>query len=316
MAARLVVYIPSYENFPGALSQVSELTAQWRGLHQSVWTSMEIVVSVNGCDYDRPELEAQGARVIQRRTNLGGDANIALGFLEAESHDFLWILSDNDPIQPKALAAIASAFDVGPTPDMVVGVSASQLEGFRVLTSPVTADGGAFHVGLISAVVYRWSTFLESTPAALQALWTGWGQIALQEHAVSTQERVLAACIPLDRMVELTRGNQSSGSVARARQGYSHSFFGGALLGFVSAELAERDGRRSVSQWWKHHWVFASAYRPRRSWPRRNYRATIVEALIRTGSLQDRVLWVMSLPPYWRVGLWLRNRGIKFRRWS
>lgn len=316
MASRLVVYIPSFENFTGAISQVRSLTEQSRDLENAPWAVLDVIVSVNGSDYDRAALEASGARVIQRATDLGGDVNIALGFIEAGPQDFLWVLSDNDPVGPAALSSIAQSFTGHVVADLVVGVSDPQLEGLRHFRSPVTADGGAFHVGLISAVVYRWSSFIESTPAAFQSLWTGWGQIALQERAAHAQPQLMASCLPLSNLVTLTRGDQSDTSVTRARQSYSHSFYGGALLGFLGAETAGVAGRPAVSRWWRQHWLYASAYRPRRSWPNRNYRATLVEALLRTGSLQDRSLWLISLAPYWRIGLWLRRRGFKLRRWS
>lgn len=316
MASRLIVYIPSFENFSGALSQVNCLIEQSRELHGAPWDSLDIVVSVNGCLYDQHALEASGARVIERTTNLGGDANIALGFLEAGPTDFLWILSDNDPVGPRALSTIARCFGTHAQVDLVVGVSDPMLEGPRELGSPVTADGGSFHVGLISAVVYRWAAFLDSTPAALQSLWTGWSQIALQEHAVRTQTQLIAYCLPLVDLVTLTRGDQSERSVARARQVYSHSFYGGALLDFMGAELAGRSGRAALSRWWQRKWILASAYRPQRAWPERNYRATLVESLLRTGNLRDRCLWLLSLLPYWRAGLWLRRRGVTLKRWT
>jgi hypothetical protein len=314
MASRLVVYIPSFENFEGALAQVGSLAEQSKDLDNAPWTVLDVVVSVNGSAYDREALEAAGGRVIQRPTNIGGDVNITLGFIEAGPDDFLWVLSDNDPVKPTALSTIAQAFAGRERADLVVGVSAPDLEGSRIFQSPVTA--AALHVGLISAVVYRWSSFMESVPAAFQALWTGWGQIALQEAAVRSQTQLTALCVPLGDLVTLTRGNQSEESVRRARQGYSHSFYGGALLEFLTAELTGANGRQSLSRWWRHQWILASAYRPRRDWPERNYRATLVEALLRTGGPQDRTLWLLSLAPYWRVGLWLRKRGYAPRRWS
>ncbi len=316
MPSELVVYIPSYGNFEGALSQVKRLRLQASNLQEAPWSRVRLVVSVNGSPYDVNALTAAGAQVIKRHTNLEGDTNIALGFLEASPGDFLWVLSDNDPVGDSALLAIASAFDGADNVDMVIGVSDSTLEGRRSLRSPVTALGGSFHVGLISAVVYRWSSFLESTPAAFQALWTGWSQIALQERAVERHGGLEVACIPLSEMVTLTRGDQSARSVERARQAYTHSFYGGALLGFITTELNGKDGREAVSAWWRDHWLFASAYRPRSSWPARNFRATLVESVVRTGSPRDRALWLLSLPPYWRVGLWLRRRGIRLRRWN
>lgn len=316
MASRLIVYIPSFENFSGALSQVRSLSAQWQSLDRSLWQYLDILVSVNGCSYDRNLLESLGARVIQRHTNLGADVNIALGFLEAGIDDYLWILSDNDAVSHSALASIAQAFMQDRVVDLVVGVTDKSLEGFQTLRSPVTQNGGSFHVGLISAVVYRWSSFIESTPAAFQSLWSGWGHIALQEHAVRTQSTITVVCLPLDSIASLSRGDQTERSVARARQAYTHSFYGGGMLDFLGAELAGEDGRRNLSRWWRRHWLYASAYRPRKYWRTRNYRAHIVEALIRTGRPRDRILWFLSLLPYWRVGLWLRRRGFRSRLWT
>ncbi len=314
--SKLVIYIPTFQNFDGALHQVASLAHQAVRCVQAPWTSVSIVVSVNGGTYESTELEQFGARVVERLCNLGGDANIALGFLEARAQDFLWVLSDNDPVSEGSLAAIAAAFDAVPSPDLVVGVSDAGLLGAHTLTSPVTGLGGSFHIGLISAVIYRWEAFVNSPPAALQALWTGWSQIALQEHAVAQGRVVRVACVPLEQLITHTRGDQSQTSVERARRGYSHSFYGGALLGYVSTELSGGDGRRSLSRWWSDHWLHASAYRPKKAWEGRNYRAGIVEALVRTGSPSDRLLWLLSLPPYWRVGLWLRQRGVDISRWT
>lgn len=313
---RFVIYIPTYENQVGALSQVLELRRQDALLTDPSWSSLRVVVSINGSTYETEKLEIAGAHVIQRPTNLGGDANIALGFVEATERDLLWVLSDNDPVSPNALALINQVFFGEHIPDLLVGVSDEALVGTRQLRSPVTALGGSFHVGLISAVVYRWAAFLEASPAALQSLWTGWSQIALQETAVKMRAHTEAACVPLEDLVRMTRGDQTSQSVDRARRGYSHSFYGGALLGFLGAEFANENGRESVSRWWRQHWLFASAYRPRSSWTQRNFRADIVESLVRTGTWRDRLLWVLSLPPYWRVGLWLRDRGYRSRRWN
>jgi hypothetical protein len=313
---RLVIYIPTYENFEGALHQVASLAEQASHCPGAPWTSVAIVVSINGGAYDCESLEGLGARVIERPCNLGGDANIALGFLEARAEDFLWVLSDNDPVADDSLTVIAAALQASPSPDLVVGVSDDALLGQRSLTSPVTSLGGAFHIGLISAVIYRWEAFVDSPPSALQALWTGWSQIALQEHAVAQRQALRLSCVPLDDLITHTRGDRSMTSVERARRAYSHSFYGGALLGYVSTELSGGDGRRALSRWWGDHWLHASAYRPNKAWECRNYRAGMVEALVRTGSPRDRLFWLMSLAPYWRVGFWLRKRGVDISRWT
>jgi hypothetical protein len=49
----------------------------------------------------------------QNGGNIGGNANIALGFAFAKKDEFLWILSDNDIVQPNAVSYILSCLDSG-----------------------------------------------------------------------------------------------------------------------------------------------------------------------------------------------------------
>ena len=325
---RLVVYIPTYRNPEGALHQVKALASNPATPQSRPWSHVEIVVSINEGDYDDCGLHNSGAtRVIRRIADLGGDINIALALLEVEDADFLWILSDNDPVAPGALDVIARAFADNPEAGMVVAVSGSSFPGQVELKDSVQSFGGDFHAGLISGVVYRVHSIRRAIPFAMQASWTGWTQVALQDKAIYLGDLRQAACVPVEQLISHTRGDQSARSVERARLAYSHSFFGGALLAYLSAEQGLGRGRAEFSKWWSRHWIYASAYRPptrplrsrRRNpdgSPVLNFRAGLVDALARSGNMRDRLLLLLSYFPYWRVGLFLRNRGFRSGRWG
>lgn len=328
-SSRLVVYVPTYRNFDGALRQVAALQRQQsESGHEFPWVSLRIVLSINGGAYDEGALRREGAdNVIWRPANLEGDTNIALGFLEAQSGDFLWILSDNDPVRPQALVTVATALREYPEAGMVVASSDPRKTGSFDLGSSVLDLGGLTHVGLISAVIYRYEAIVDAVPIAFQTLWTGWSQIAVQDLAVLQGKLNCVALVPTSDLIEHTRGNQTSTSVERARTNYSHSFYGGGLRSYVMAEVANGTGRQAISQWWRRQWLYASAYRPpmrpfesKRVGPQGepvfNYRAGLAEALVRTGSPRDRALWLLSWLPYWRLGLLLKRMGIRSSRWT
>ena len=326
--SRLVVYIPTYQNPAGALRQVEGIAASAVASRSTPWSHVEIVVSINGGDYDEVSLKDAGAtRVVRRLTDLGGDVNISLGLLEVNDSDFLWILSDNDPVVPSALTAIGEAFIQHPDAGMVVAVSGSSFSSWVSLEHSVLGFGGDFHAGLISGVVYRVHAIRRAVPFAMQVSWTGWTQIALQDQAIRLGDLKQAACVPVEQIITHTRGDQSARSVERARAAYSHSFFGGALLSYLSAEQVSGRGRSEFSTWWSRQWIYASAYRPpmrpmrsrRRNSdgsPLLNFRAGLVDAMARSGSARDRLLWLLSYVPYWRLGVFLRNRGFRSRWWS
>ena len=325
----LVVYIPTYNNYDAALGQVSDLRRQGDNLTDPPpWTRLQIIVSINGGTYDEDELQSAGATtVIQRPVDLGGDTNIALGFLYAERGDLLWILSDNDPVQSKALETIAMTFAQHSGIDLLVASSDPARTGITRIPQSVLDLGGAVHVGLISGVVYRYDSIAEAVPIAFQALWTGWSQIAVQDFAVAQGKVNWMFLVPTNHLIQHTRGNQTKSSVDRARSNYSHSYYGGGLRSFVMAEMANGTGRVAISDWWRKQWIYASAYRPplrpreskRTNWdgsPATNYRAGLAEALVRTGSLRDRSLWLISWLPYWRLALALKALGIRNRHWT
>lgn len=102
--ARLLVYIPSYRR-PAELGAQLERLLPQLGQHAG---RVRVLVSDNatpGPEYGgiRARFEPAGIQFRRNGVNLGGNANIAMGFAFAEPDEFLWILSDDDPVSPDAL---------------------------------------------------------------------------------------------------------------------------------------------------------------------------------------------------------------------
>lgn len=322
--SHLVVYIPSWHNFAGASRQVQEINRQRRTVRDAPWSEVRVVVADNGSAYDVDALLAAGAdKVISRPTDFGGDLNIALGFLEPEPSDFLWILSDNDGVSPGALACLAKAFSAEDV-DLVVG--ADGLDEALVISGLAApgAVGLRIHLGLISAVAYRVTAIAPFVPNALRLSWTGWGQLAVQEAAAQAGSIRNTKLVPLGDLVNISRGDSSAESIERARAAYAHSYFGSGALTYIMAESRQAGaGRGAIHSWWKSQWIYASAYRPKTHdpgiflthYPSQIAVRRLVESLIRTGTPLDRLRLLASFAPYWRLGVALRRRGIRIRRW-
>ena len=105
MMNKLFIYIPTF-NRPNALKkQLNVLFPQVAAQPDRV----RLIVNDNASDDDWVgEIEAQYAPYsnIQFRTNsgnIGGNANISIGFMLARPDEFLWILSDNDIVTDTAV---------------------------------------------------------------------------------------------------------------------------------------------------------------------------------------------------------------------
>lgn len=109
---KLFIYIPTY-NRPDALkTQLSVLLPQVARLPENV----RILISDNASKKPFVEFNEKYSSCpnIQFRSNsgnIGGNANIALGFIFAQPNEFLWILSDNDIVTETAIDYLLGALD-------------------------------------------------------------------------------------------------------------------------------------------------------------------------------------------------------------
>lgn len=107
---KLFIYLPTY-NRPEALRrQLSALLPQVERFPKNV----RVLI----CDNDSSKYALEdvltgfpalpNVEIRRNGGNIGGNGNIALGFVFAQADEFLWILSDNDIVSPNAVAYLLS----------------------------------------------------------------------------------------------------------------------------------------------------------------------------------------------------------------
>ncbi|MBU4556705.1 MAG: glycosyltransferase family 2 protein [Actinobacteria bacterium] len=161
----LFVYIPTYNRPDSLRRQLASLSAQrpdWPG-------GMRVLVSDNCSSAISPDdLAAVSSEfdVDVRRNvgNIGGNANIALGFVFAREDEYLWILSDNDTVAPTALSYLASQGRVGDPDAIVLTTQSSAPSDF--VHEWTRAWDDVHENGLISNVIYRSSVFSDQAALA------------------------------------------------------------------------------------------------------------------------------------------------------
>lgn len=111
--AKLFIYLPTYNRPESLRRQLFALLPQVERFPQNV----RVLICDNdsskyGMDeilYDLPVFN--NVEVRRNGGNIGGNGNIALGFVFARPDEFLWILSDNDIVSPDAVTYLLSVLD-------------------------------------------------------------------------------------------------------------------------------------------------------------------------------------------------------------
>lgn len=105
---KLFIFIPTYNRPPALVAQLSALLPQVQKYPHNVRV---VVRDNNSSNYDIEDLENQfksdSISFEKNFGNIGGNANIALGFVLSREDEFLWILSDNDTVRPSCLEYLA-----------------------------------------------------------------------------------------------------------------------------------------------------------------------------------------------------------------
>jgi len=110
---KLFIYIPTYNRPLALAAQLEVLIPQLRQFEHNV----RLLISDNNSDNNvaasilSDVTNAKNIEVRRNCGNIGGNGNIALGFVFARPDEFLWILSDNDIVSPDAVAYLLSVLD-------------------------------------------------------------------------------------------------------------------------------------------------------------------------------------------------------------
>ena len=295
---RLTVYIPTFGRPEACLRQVAAVASQ----KMERGGSITVVVAINGDPmYDTAELLAAGADVvIERPVNLGGNANICLGYEFAASSDYLWILGDDDLASPGAVRRILSASQT--QPDLIVG--SRQLSQPRLLEDVAADELIAIDcaIDFISATVYRSEAILPHVETAFGMIVTSYPHAAGILALVGGDQANRCACLPLADLVDPAESLRVVASMNRGiageRQG--KAFFGGGLL--ATTRGGQDFDAAGFRGWWSRHWHRASMYRRangvQSAWVDRMARSSVITLW----------WWVLSLPPWWKLKERMRPR--------
>lgn len=105
---KLFIFIPTYNRPQALAAQLSALLPQLQKYPHNVRV---VVRDNNSSNYEIADLANQfksdSISFERNFGNIGGNANIALGFVLSREDEFLWILSDNDTVRPDCLEYLA-----------------------------------------------------------------------------------------------------------------------------------------------------------------------------------------------------------------
>lgn len=268
---RLLIYIPSYGR-PAELDvQLARLQPQL-GRHAD---RARVLVSDNatpGPEYARLRARYEPAGVGFRRNgvNLGGNANITMGFAFAEPAEHLWILSDDDPVAPDALDFLLPRLTGGR--DLVVmrpDVTEEQDVDYDWKSG--WSEPLMTRTGLISAVVFNVAAMAPYVQQAFSHLGTSFPHLAVVLAKAKAEGKVRFRLLP-----EKFHYN------AQGKGDYSISLTGFPQL----ASLMPRDaGERFCRGWLEEYraaFIANSARQPL------NFAATIALMKSYGGALRER----------------------------
>jgi len=307
---RLLIYIPTRGRSDLALQQVAEASRQRHQLPGTL--SVRIMVSVNADpSYDHSAFLSAGAdALVTHSTDIGGDANYCMGLAQLGQCDYLWVLSDDDALLAEGLFTIADIIHET-SPDLICLSWGSEAWSLADPQDVHQLERKGAVVPLISASIFRARAFECHVVGAFQAIFTHFPQVALIRSAIESGDchHVVGVC--LDQVIDYQHAVRYLRGVTRREIGASHGalFFGGALLNAwgTSVSLSRSEGRR----WWRRHWHQASLFRRSDS-----VEGDLADALAR-GRAGTLVLYMCSLPPWWRIkdalthrriGRWLNHR--------
>jgi len=192
--AKLFIYIPSCNRGTLLEYQLDTLALQIGGFRDRV----RILVSDNHSTdpaYSLLKGKYKDSLNISFRANpgnIGGNANITLGFVFANSDEYLWILSDDDKITHTALKEIFSALDQ--EPDFVhIGNYDGLKEETLTLDNLFSLPSGA-GFGLISVVIFKVTFINDHIIAGFDYLESSFPHLALVMDALRAKGSARLFC--------------------------------------------------------------------------------------------------------------------------
>jgi len=214
--------------------QAKKLREQYSTLMEKNF-KIEIEISVNS--YEPTAEELYNARLLADEVTLFGphllyDANISQGFIKTLSRKptFFWLLSTNDEVKNGALFIIWDSFMKNPHIDFIATNSMNLNKLFSV-TDILFKNHFGLCYGLISGVIYRFSTLQSDFNTAGFTSWTGWEHLSVLQSALKRNKSLQCLTLPSELLY-----SQKEPTMLENKEIYAHGFYGMLCLIFISSE--------------------------------------------------------------------------------
>lgn len=201
LMAKLLIYVPTFNRPDHLAAQIEVLVPQ---LEENKG-SARLIIADNASVFGLPENILKGLEstpsisVVQRPHNLGGNANILLGFTYLEPDEYLWILSDDTLSKSNSVRLLLSA--IAKSPDLVglrssgENLSSEVMEWSSGTLEKVT---GELPWGLISSAVYSASFFLPYSHTGFEFHNSSFPHLAILLSAFKSHESMLVVWLRSD----------------------------------------------------------------------------------------------------------------------
>lgn len=249
---KLLIYIPTYNRNKLLLKQIDALITY--NLRYKI--NVDIYVNDNLSPFDKNleeiiSLNEKNEIIYNKNiSNIGGNANILLGFYLAKNYEYLWILSDDDLVLPNVIDYIFEQIQDSPN---LIHIGDYDSENSRELFSSnffnVTKGPG---FGLISNVIYKIDFFKNSIMTGFEFYHTSFPHMSILMDVLNKEKKIEFKSIKSSRVFS----NASNEGISPGDYSYSY-------LGFVylSAFFENKDRYQVVHNFIKKNAVQIYNYR-------------------------------------------------------
>jgi hypothetical protein len=227
---------------------------------------LEIVISINNVESIPSDINISFTQISHIPTFLGGDANIAKGFVTAleKRPDYFWILSANEELTEEAISNLLSVIYENPSADLIIANAAGR-HGKLEISNVFLDCPPKLALGLISGVIYKFDTTKNSFLQSTLFSWTGWGQLSVIQDILSRNKTLNLVEIPDSFLYGkpytfLLDAEPGDTEMEIVRNLYAHSFYGLPILAYCLWQNEKKNLKRFQSEWLRFNWYKLNAF--------------------------------------------------------
>jgi len=243
---KLFIYIPTFNRI-NALSRQLDVILPIIKQRQG---SVRLLINDNASDKDLSFIQKNNKNypnIIFRKNpgNIGGNANIALGFVFAEKDEFLWILSDNDIVKEDSIDYILDALD-----DKVDFYCFNNEEDNPKTFNYKWKDGCQalmdWRLGLISDGLYNMKTVNGSIDAAFYYHNSSFPHLAVAFATIKKNQIVTIGMLPKNKITDSIHTSSESPTDYRLAH---------VCMPLLAPLMPKNDARSFLSKWISLHGI-------------------------------------------------------------